>query len=96
MTELIICSAAEADFSAALNWYATHSPQAAANFDEEVSRAIVAISFDPERLPACDKRHRFYLLKTFPYQIVFRREGFEWIVIAIAHTARSGEFWRSR
>ena len=54
MTELIICSAAEADFSAALNWYATHSPQAAANFDEEVSRAIVAISFDPERLPACD------------------------------------------
>lgn len=96
MTDLIICSAAETDFYSALNWYAERSAQAAAEFDEEISRAIDAIELDPERLPTCDNRHRFFLLKKFPYQIIFRRDGDAWSVVAIAHTARGSDIWKGR
>ncbi len=96
MIELIICSEAETDFYTALKWYADRSADAAANFDEEVSRAIAAIALDPERLPKCDNRHRFYLLKKFPFQIIFRRDGASWTVVSMAHTARESEFWKHR
>lgn len=44
MTTVRICSAAEDEFSKALQWYAERNPDAAIRFDREFDQAVTAIS----------------------------------------------------
>jgi toxin ParE1/3/4 len=96
MAELRITSAVEQDYAEALTWYAERDVRAAENFDAEMDRAIQSISEDPGRFPRCDDRHHFYLMRRFPYQLIFREAGDHWVVIAIAHTSRKPRFWANR
>ena len=96
MTSLKVCSAAEAEYTKALCWYAERNEAAATDFDSEFDRACAAIAKDPERYPKCDERHRFYLMRRFPYQIIYRIVRAQVIVIAVAHTSRSPHYWTER
>lgn len=35
-------------------------------------KALEAVAAYPERYPLCDNRHRFFLLKRSPFQIIYR------------------------
>ena len=72
MANVIICSAAEVDFTESLKWYAERSIDAANDFDAEFDRAISQIAADPERFPMCDARHRYFLLRRFLFRIIYR------------------------
>jgi plasmid stabilization system protein ParE len=91
-----ITSAAEWDFSEALCWYSERSQRAAEGFETEFDRALEMIAADPRRFPYCDKRHRFYLMDRYPYQIIYREEHNEVLVIAIAHAKRKPGYWEGR
>lgn len=96
MADLIVCSAAERDYTDALRWYTQRSSDAANEFDAEFDRALKVIAEDPHRFPLCDRRHRFYLMRRFPFQIIYRSVEARVMIIAIAHTSRSPEFWAGR
>lgn len=96
MNKLHIVSAAESEFAEALCWYAERSRQAAEKFDREFDAALTAISTAPRRYPFCDDRHRFYLMDRFPYQVIFREDVEEVVVIAVAHMKRRPRYWESR
>ena len=96
MTSVIICSAAEVDFTESLKWYAERSIEAANDFDAEFDRAIFQIAADPERFPMCDARHRYFLLRRFPFRIIYRITNSEIVVIAVAHGSRSPGYWANR
>jgi plasmid stabilization system protein ParE len=96
MVDLLVSSAAEADYTDALLWYAERSVQAADLLDVEFDRALNVIAADPERFPLCDERHRYYLMRRFPYQVIYRRHEDHWVVIALAHTARAPGYWSDR
>ena len=96
MTSVIICSAAEVDFTESLKWYAERSIEAANDFDAEFDRAISQIAADPERFPMCDARHRYFLLRRFPFRIIYRITNSEIVVIAVAHGSRSPGYWANR
>ena len=96
MTRLHVCSAAETEYTEALCWYAERSERAALQFDTEFDQALQTIAADPERFPKCDDRHRFYLMRRFPFQIIYRIVNNDIIVIAVAHTARSPRHWADR
>ena len=96
MAELVVSSAAEGDYTEALSWYAERSIDAAERFDREFDRALELIASDPERFPLCDQRHRYYLMRRFPYQVIYRSERERWVVIAVAHTSRKPRYWSSR
>lgn len=96
MIELVVCSAAEAEYADALQWYAGRNVEAANRFDAELDRALQVISSDPERFPRFDERHHFYLMRNFPYQVIYRQHEKHWVVIAIAHTAREPQYWTGR
>ncbi|NLX97738.1 MAG: type II toxin-antitoxin system RelE/ParE family toxin [Rhodopirellula sp.] len=96
MVNLVVSSAAEGDYAEALSWYADRSIQTAERFEAEFDRAIETIASDPERFPRCDERHRFYLMRDFPFKIIYRQHGTGWVVIAVAHTAREPRFWSGR
>ena len=96
MIELVVCSAAEGDYAEALSWDAERSVEAAERFDAQFDHALETIASDPERFPRCDDRHRFYLMRAFPYQVIYRPQDDHWVVIAVAHTARQPRYWSDR
>lgn len=96
MAELLLTSAAELDYTEALCWYTSRSPEAAERFESVIDDALTAIASDPERFPRCDEQHRYYFLDRFPFQIIYRIQEPQVWVVAIAHTSRSDTFWRKR
>ena len=48
MANIIVCSAAEVDYTESLCWYAERSVDAANDFDTEFDRALTHIAADPE------------------------------------------------
>ncbi len=96
MAELVLCSAAEVDYTESLCWYAERSLEAANDFDAEIHTALSRIAEDPERFPFCDARHRFFLMRRFPFRIIYRIRSNDLLVIAIAHAARAPDYWANR
>jgi len=97
MAELFISAAAEADYAVSLQWYAERSERAAERFEAAFIQAQEAIAKAPERFPLCDDRHRYYLLKRYPFQIIYRPVSAEhWLIVAVAHTSRQSGYWHQR
>ncbi len=71
MANVIICSGAEVDYTESLTWYAERSVDATNDFDAEFDRALVQIAADSVRFPLCDARHRYFLLRRFPFRIIY-------------------------
>jgi plasmid stabilization system protein ParE len=88
MADVLITAGADQDYVETLCWYAQHSPRAANGFEAEVERALKAIGEDPRRYPMCDKQHRFYLMRKYLFQVIYREVFQGILVVAIAHAKR--------
>ncbi|MCX7015040.1 MAG: type II toxin-antitoxin system RelE/ParE family toxin [Candidatus Sumerlaeota bacterium] len=97
MAEALITQGAEEDYTQSLQWYAERSQRAASEFEAEFERALEAIEANPDRYPLCDERHRFYLLKRYPFQVIYRKApGDQVLIVAVAHTSRRPGYWMER
>jgi plasmid stabilization system protein ParE len=97
MNDLLIAEGAERDYTESLHWYSERSRFAAEAFEAEVEWAFEKIAENPERYPLCDDRHRFLLLRKFPFRIIYRAAGEgQRLVVAIAHTSRRPSYWSTR
>jgi len=96
MSRTLITSAAEQDFTDALRWYAERSPRAAEEFDVEFDAILHLIDDDPHRFPFCDDRHRYCLMRRYPYQVIYREHGKDLAIIAVAHAKRKPGYWQNR
>ena len=96
MVDLVVCSAAEGDYAEALRWYAEQSTQAADRFETEFGNALESIASDPYRFPKCDDRHRYFLMRHYPFQLIYREFGSGIAIIAVAHTKRGSRYWAGR
>jgi plasmid stabilization system protein ParE len=81
---------------AAARWYAERSPTAAAAFSEEIDEAESAIVRLPEAWPPFDHGTRRYLLRRFPFSVVYRVEPERIVIVAVAHGRRRPGYWKSR
>lgn len=82
--------------AAAVEWYASRSQQAAEAFTVELDRAVEVISESPERWPAYLHGTRRYLLRRFPFAVVYRVRPSTVQVVAISHGKRRPGYWRER
>ena len=96
MAEVLIHSAAEAEYEAALEWYFKRSEMAADNFEAAFERALEAIQSNPQFYPLCDDRHRFCLLRRYPYLVIYRVDKDEIRMVAVAHSRRLPGYWSDR
>ena len=96
MDETPFLPAAEDDYQEAFHWYFKRSERAAARFESAVEQALHEIAEAPDRWPMLDVRHRFHLLKRYPYHIVYRMEGERVLVVAVAHGRRHPDYWKGR
>jgi plasmid stabilization system protein ParE len=80
----------------AREWYAERSSVAADAFMAELDLAIDQIRQWPDRWAAYLHGTRRYLLKRFPYLVVYRATADKLQVIAVAHGRRRPGYWRHR
>ena len=80
----------------AFEWYLERSVQAAEAFLREATKAFALIAGSPAIWPRFEAGTRRYVLRKFPYSIIYREipDGIE--VVAMAHHKRRPRYWRGR
>ena len=96
MDDVPFLPAADEDYQEAFNWYLKRSAKAALGFEAAVEQGLHEISKDPDRWPLLDDRHRFHLLKRYPYHLVYRIDGAQVLIVAVAHGRRHPGYWKGR
>lgn len=85
-----------AEAEEAFYWYAKRSQRAADGLLAELDVAIARISEQPQLFAAYLHSTRRYLLKRYPYAVVFREQPDLIQVVAVAHCKRRPGYWKSR
>jgi len=80
----------------AREWYAERSSVAADAFMAELDTAIGRICESPDRWATYLHGTRRYLMKRFPYLVVYRAIKDKLQVVAVAHGRRKPGYWRRR
>lgn len=78
------------------DWYAERSPSAAEAFQDELQDARRAIQDAPNRWASFLFGTRRYILKRFPYVVVYRVATDRIEIIAVAHGRRKPGYWKNR
>ena len=81
---------------AAFGWYLERSPDAALRFDAEVDRALAQIIAAPQRWASGPHSTRRFLLRQFPFTLIYRERASTVQIVAIAHTSRKPGYWKQR
>jgi plasmid stabilization system protein ParE len=84
------------DAQLAYEWYFERSPKAAAGFEAELKRSVETIRRDPDRWPFFTEGCRRFVLRRFPFSVLYSVHESVVTVWAIAHASRSPEFWTKR
>jgi toxin ParE1/3/4 len=87
---------AVAETQAALQWYRERSESVAKAFLSEIDHAINQIDEAPERWSKYVHGTHRYFLHRFPFSIVYRLQGTNVQVIAVAHGRRRPGYWKNR
>lgn len=93
---LEIHPAALEEFETAVAWYLERSEIAAARFVAEVDRAIDLVAESPSRWPSGEHATRKFVLRRFPFVIVYRQQETIVQVLAVAHGHRRPGYWKRR
>lgn len=94
--ELEYLDEAVIDAEEAARWYAERSPSAAIRFSLELDDAETAILDRPEAWPAVGAENRHYLLRRFPFSVVYPVEPLKVVIVAVAHARRRPGYWKHR
>lgn len=82
--------------AAAHAWYTERSPAASLALQAELDFAIDKIAEHPARWPVYLHGTRRYLLRRFPYAVVYREKHGLILVVAFAHCSRRPGYWKDR
>jgi toxin ParE1/3/4 len=80
----------------AFEWYLERSLQAAEAFVRETESAFTLIASSPEIWPHFEAGTHRYVLRKFPYSIIYREIHAGVEVVAVAHHKRRPRYWRNR
>ncbi len=87
---------ARIDAFEAYDWYAQRSQNVADAFQEELQDAGRAIQQSPERWASYWFGTRRYLMKRYPFAIVYRLATDRIEIMAVAHGRRKPDYWKRR
>ena len=65
-------------------------------FLDEIERAERLIKESPATWPILEGNLRRYLLRRFPFGIIYFQETKEIVVVAVAHLHRNPDYWKER
>ena len=85
-----------AEARAARLWYVEREPDVARAFMAALDRAVELIVKMPNTWPVFEAGTRRYLLKNFPYYLIYREINNDIEVLAVMHERRRPGYWRHR
>jgi plasmid stabilization system protein ParE len=85
-----------AELKSAVIWYLERNQAAAISFVTDIDHAIELVRTSPHRWPKGDDETRRFVLKRFPYALVYREKESTVQVLAIAHGHRRPGYWKGR
>src|SRR3954451_19900843 len=94
--QLEIHSEALDELKSAVLWYRERNETAALNFASELDRALDQVIAHPKRWPAGEPGTRTFVLRRFPFAVVYRETETDIQVLAIAHGNRKPGYWKVR
>jgi toxin ParE1/3/4 len=77
-------------------WYRERNETVATRFRRELDRAVELIAERPEAAPPYVGNTRRFLLRRFPFFVVYRVFSGHVQVVAVAHARRRPHYWRER
>ena len=84
----------------AAKWYEARRPGLGREFMAEFKRGIAAILRSPRMWPRdpdyADHEVRRFLLRRFPYVLIYTVEAGSVLLLAVAHSGRRPNYWRVR
>ena len=96
MTRVIFHPEAEAEFLSAARFYEAHTPGLGFDYIVEVRRAARTLAKNPELGHRFSRRLRRFLVRRFPYGLLYRVESDQIFIVAVAHLRRRPGYWRGR
>ena len=84
------------EFEAAVEWYISRNTLSAMRFAESVSDAVAMIAEFPQRWPKHSHGTRRFVLRRFPYLVIYRERSDAIQIVAIAHVSRRPGYWKAR
>ena len=96
MTKIEFHPEARLELENARSWYRERSKLAARAFVTEVLRALKSIAVSPDAWPRTRANERRFVLKRFPYSIIYRTRENDVFITAIAHQRRLPDYWHGR
>jgi len=80
----------------ALDWYEGRESRLRQDFFQEVQRALNAIKASPRTWPKLHDNIRRFLLRRFPFGILYFQHGSKIIILCIMHLKKKPGYWRVR
>ena len=96
MTDYRFHSEAQVEFREAALFYESKLLGLGSSFADEVEHAIQLILTHPDAGTPFGRSLRRVLVKRFPYAVIYRRDGTEIFILALAHQSRRPGYWRQR
>jgi len=94
--QLDIHPAALVELKSCLDWYLARSETAGIKFVAELDRAMDLIIQSPSRWPSGEHDTRKFVLRRFPFAVIYREKEIGVEVLAIAHGRRRPSYWKDR
>ncbi|MBV9993063.1 MAG: type II toxin-antitoxin system RelE/ParE family toxin [Alphaproteobacteria bacterium] len=87
---------ADSEINAAAAWYERERPGLGASFTQAVMAAFASIAEQPLAYPHIRRGARRFVMRKFPYIVIYRVEGDAIVIYACIHSHRDPAHWRSR
>jgi plasmid stabilization system protein ParE len=87
---------ARAELRTAREWYYERSPLRAAAFAHAIDNPVFRIREAPRRFPLAEHNTRKFVLRRFPFNVFYRPDKTEIVIVAVAHQKRRPGYWASR
>jgi len=87
---------ARAELLDAAEFYESRSPGLGGRFLDDVERGLTASSESPQTWPVLSGEIRRYLLRPFPYGLLFRDSTPQVLILAVMHLHREPGYWKAR
>jgi toxin ParE1/3/4 len=87
---------AREEFLDAARWYRIRHAPAAAEFRRAVTDAVRTVTLSPDRWPKYMHGTRRFVLRRFPFSVVYLDDLDLVTIIAVAHSKRRPGYWKGR
>ena len=96
MNNVFISDHAQEEYERIFEWYYKQDRQAAFGFEDAFAKGLYLLSTQPLIFQHCDPIHRVYLLKHFPYKVIYRVYDDRVAIVSVIHASREPDAWKER